>query len=73
MGSREADIRTLYEAADWGSALSIIQRYAIRYIFIGRLERSTYAVNLEKFSRNLELGFSQGEVQVYIVSQTMKE
>ena len=67
VGTREADIRTLYEVSEWGRALAMIQRYEIRYIFIGRLERSTYAVSPEKFANNLELGFSQGEVQVYVV------
>jgi len=67
VGTREADIRTLYETADWETALRIIQQYDIRYIFVGSLENSTYAVNPTKFERHLDLGFSQGSVQIYIV------
>ena len=73
VGTREADIRTLFEVPDWARALVIIRRYDIRYIFVGRLERSTYAVNSEKFMMNLEMGFSQGEVQVFVIPPTLKE
>ena len=73
MGTREADIRTLFEVPDWGRALGIIRRYDIRYIFVGGLERSTYAVNSEKLLMNLKLGFSQGETQVFVVPPNLKE
>jgi uncharacterized membrane protein len=71
VGTREADIRTLYETADWETALGIIRQYDIRYIFVGSLENSTYAVNPLKFEQRLDLGFAQGAVQVYIVPQTL--
>lgn len=71
VGNREADIRTLYEAADWETALGIIRQYDIRYIFIGSLENSTYAVNPLKFEQTLDLGFEQGSVQIYVVPQSL--
>ena len=67
VGSREEDVRLLYETFDWQSALTIIQRYNIRYIFVGSLEMSTYAVNEEKFTQNLRAVFSEGDVRVYLV------
>jgi len=67
VGSREEDIRLLYETFDWQSALTIIQRYNVRYIFVGSLEMSTYAVNEEKFTQNLRAVFSEGDVRVYLV------
>jgi YYY domain-containing protein len=73
VGSREADLRMLYEAADWETTLSIIRQYDIRYIFVGSLENSTYAVNPNKFEQNLELGFEQGAVRVYVVPQSLLE
>lgn len=73
VGSRETDIRMLYETPDWATALTFIQRYDIRYIFVGSLERSTYAINDAKFSQNLEVGFSEGDVLVYIVPELLNE
>jgi YYY domain-containing protein len=73
VGSREGDIRTLYETPDWNTTLAIIQRYDIAYIYIGSLEMSTYAVFMEKFNQNLGSGFSQGSVTVYIVPHTLRQ
>lgn len=73
VGSRETDIRTLYETPKWADALAIIERYDIRYIYIGSLEMSTYALNMEKFEQNLNLGFEQGGIRVFVVSPTLKE
>jgi len=66
-GTRQQDIETLYSTPDWGTAQAIIQRYNIRYIYIGNLERSTYRVNDEKFSRFLKLIYQQGTVAIYEV------
>jgi YYY domain-containing protein len=49
-GSRQNDIQTLYTTSDWSTAQEIIQKYNIRYVYIGNLERSTYPVNEEKFT-----------------------
>ena len=71
VGNRETDIRTLYEAPDWQTALDIIQRYGIRYLYIGSLELNTYAVDPYKFEQNLEVGFSDAGVQVFVVPDTL--
>jgi uncharacterized membrane protein len=67
-GSREQDIETLYSSNDWATAQEIIDRYNIRYIVVGNLERTTYQVNEEKFNRFLKPVFQQGNVTVYEVS-----
>jgi YYY domain-containing protein len=66
-GSRAEDIKTLYTTSDWATTQQIIDRYNIRYVFVGNLERSTYPVNEEKFGRFLEIVFQQGNVTVYEV------
>lgn len=66
-GTRKADIQTLYTTNDWITTQEILDRYDIRYIFIGNLERSTYQVNEEKFNRFLRPVFQQGSVTVYEV------
>ncbi|HLF74456.1 MAG TPA: DUF2298 domain-containing protein [Anaerolineales bacterium] len=66
-GTRQSDIETLYMVNDWVTTQDIINRYHIRYIYVGNLERSTYQVNEEKFNRLLKPVFQQGSVTVYEV------
>jgi YYY domain-containing protein len=66
-GSREQDIEMLYATPDWFTAQEILNRYGIRYVYIGNLERTTYQVIEEKFSGFLKLAFQQGNVSVYEV------
>jgi uncharacterized membrane protein len=65
LGSRAQDIEALYTAHEWITTQDIIDRYKIRYIFVGNLERSTYNVNEEKFSRFLKPVFQHGNVTIY--------
>jgi uncharacterized membrane protein len=67
-GTRADDIAALYTTNDWAATQDIIDRYNIRYIYIGNLERSTYNVNEEKFNRFLKPAFQQGSVTVYEAS-----
>ena len=64
-GTRAEDIQTLYSVNDWTITQDIINRYNIRYIYVGNLERSTYQVNEEKFNRFLKPVFQQGSVTIY--------
>jgi YYY domain-containing protein len=66
-GSRQSDIEMLYTAPDWNVALQIIERYNIRYVYVGGLERSTYRVSEEKFAIFLKPVFQQGNVAIYEV------
>ncbi len=68
-GSRLQDLETLYSTNDWNATQDIINRYHIRYIFVGDLERTTYHVNETKFNRFLRPVFQQGNVTVYEVPQ----
>jgi len=64
-GTREADIQTLYEIPDWNTARVIIDRYHIRYIVVGMLERATYKVSEVKFQQHLVVLFQVGNTIVY--------
>ncbi|MCC7119472.1 MAG: hypothetical protein IT310_13185 [Anaerolineales bacterium] len=64
-GSRQDDIKTLYSAPDWVTANAILEKYNIRYVYIGRTERIFAQVNDEKFSKHLKLIFQQGDVSIY--------
>ena len=66
-GSRQDDIAQLYSTPNWETARDVIQKYHIRYIYIGDLERTTYPVDEEKFQQNLVRVFQKGGVSIYAV------
>jgi YYY domain-containing protein len=74
MGSRQPDLERLYCSRDWQEAKEILDRYQIRYIVIGGLERSTYAPGTSscpsglqeaKFLTQLRQAFQQGSITIY--------
>ncbi len=67
MGSRGTDIERLYRTTNWTEAREILQRYSIRYVYVGSLEYSAYAPNLLKFDQNLTKIFDQNGVLIYQV------
>jgi len=66
-GSRREDVAKLYTTARWEEAQDIIEKYDIRYIYIGSLERVSLPVNEGKFASRLEPVFQQGNVVIYEV------
>ena len=66
-GSRRDDIETLYTTPDWQTTQLILQRYGVRYVVVGNLERTSYRVNEEKFNNYLKPVFQQGSVAIYAV------
>ncbi len=67
MGSRQNDIETLFRTTDWESARAILEKYQIRYVYLGALERSTYRANETKFTNNLNAVYQDGDVSIYEV------
>jgi len=65
IGTREGDVRFLYESSDWVSAQEILDRYDITYIIIGSLERNTYQVKDDKFTNHLVRIFSNSTSDIY--------
>lgn len=65
MGSREGDIQLLYSTPDWLTAKEVIEKYSIRYIYIGDLERSKYTIIEDKFQEFLILVFENSTVRIY--------
>lgn len=66
-GTRGDDLATLYQTTDWETARAIIERYNIRYVYIGPLERSAYTIYEDKFTIFLREIFRQGQVVIYEV------
>jgi uncharacterized membrane protein len=65
MGTRESDIRELYETNDWKTAETILDDYSIRYIIIGSYENTAYRVNNLKFNERLPIVFKNQEIVIY--------
>lgn len=72
MGTREEDIRLLYRTPNWLDAKSIIERYNIRYIYIGSFERNAYRVNETKFREHLRVAFENNSVVIYLVPEGLQ-
>lgn len=66
-GTRQEDIRRLYETDSWEEAQRILRQYGIRYIYVGSLEYLTYRVQVEKFERHLLPVFRHDGVVIYAV------
>ncbi len=64
-GTRSEDIVTLYVTPHWDTAKAVIDRYDIRYIFVGATEYASMPVKEEKFRAHLKIIFQQGSVTVY--------
>lgn len=63
--SREDDVKLLYATSNWQTALDILKKYNVRYIYIGGLERSTYHVLEDKFKQHLKQVYQLGDVTIY--------
>jgi uncharacterized membrane protein len=66
-GSRLEDIQLLYETRNWQEAEQVIQKYEIRYVFIGTLEQREYRVEEEKFQIHMDKVFQSETVSIYEV------
>ena len=65
MGDRQYDITLLYSTDSWEEAAGIIEKYNIRYIYVGDLERTTYNLDDRKFKENLPVIFENHSTVIY--------
>jgi len=70
MGSREKDVKLLYETSSWYDAKGILEKYNIRYVIIGVYEKSAYQVSIPKFENNLDVVYQNNSVTIYEVTDT---
>jgi YYY domain-containing protein len=67
IGSRESDIRQIYQSNDWAETLALLHKYRVNYVYIGGYEFNTYNVNEDKFTRNLGIAYQNESVRIYEV------
>ncbi|HEY9086987.1 MAG TPA: hypothetical protein VIO36_02375, partial [Anaerolineaceae bacterium] len=66
---RAADVDTIYRSTSWLETLALLQKYHVRYVFVGQAERSTYRVSTGKFDANLKPVFQNETTIVYEVPE----
>ncbi|MBN1439968.1 MAG: glycosyltransferase family 39 protein [Anaerolineales bacterium] len=70
---RDAEIQAFYETEDLAAARAFLERYDVKYVVVGQLERAYYAgPGLDKFdimaaSGELKVVFSEGQTVIYEV------
>ena len=67
MGSRNDDIKRIYETHSWETAKELLENYHVRYVFIGSAEKNAYNIQDKKFDRNLTKVFDSGNCRIYQV------
>lgn len=69
---RDNDVRTIYATNSWDEALDLLQRYDVRYIVIGNLERATYHVVDAKFQGVLQPVYETNTLVIYEVPESLR-
>ena len=74
MGSRQSDIEQIYCNRDWPLTQALLERYEVRYVYVGELERTTYTqetcgtgLDDNKFFRYLNPVYRLGSVTIFEV------
>jgi len=63
---RKPDIETIYASLDAQAALTLMDKYGIRYVYVGPLERGHYPpAALDKFDYIMDVVYEQGAVTIY--------
>ncbi len=53
-GEREGEVEKLYKTNDWATAAAILDKYNVKYVYVGPLEFGAYGgMDLRKFDQNL--------------------
>ncbi|MEI7772422.1 MAG: DUF2298 domain-containing protein, partial [Chloroflexales bacterium] len=65
IAARERDIPAIYAARDMAAARALLDRYRVRYVYLGPVERRLYGESAAAFARALPVAFRQGDITIY--------
>ncbi|HSW87882.1 MAG TPA: DUF2298 domain-containing protein [Candidatus Saccharimonadales bacterium] len=66
---RITDVQTLYTTTDIPTAVSLIRKYNIKYVFIGDMERKKYpAIQIEKFNKLGKIIYHNSSTWIYQIT-----
>ncbi len=61
-----ADVQTIYESTDVSQTQALLQKYGAQYVYVGGLERATYAsLDEDKFYQLGTVVYDSGNVQIF--------
>ena len=67
---RGSDVNLIYTSKDPQTVLATLQRYQVKYLYVGNLEKATYnTADLSRFSKYLPVVYSMDGVTIYQVPQ----
>lgn len=67
---RGSDVNLIYTSKDSQTVLATLQRYQVKYLYVGNLEKATYNnADLSRFSTYLPVVYSRDGVTIYQVPQ----
>jgi len=66
-GKRASEVKTIYETMDINLAKSLLEKYQVKYVFVGEKEREKYQVFENKFKNLGEIVFTQGNTRIYLL------
>ena len=66
LGARQGDLALVYRDADPSAIRSILNRYAVRFVVVGDVERRSYGDQVgARFEGVLPVAFRSGNVTIY--------
>jgi len=68
VGSREAEVKILYTSNDWTEISNVIEKYSIRYIYLGNLEKNLYITDGEFLKSNLPVIYQNSNVTIFEIA-----
>jgi uncharacterized membrane protein len=71
VGTRTADVQTMYESPDYADTRKLLNQYQVKYVVIGEMERTKYKdINETKFSNIGKPVFNQGSTTIYQIDES---
>ena len=73
LAERNEAVEKIYTAPDLSEAVPLLQRYDIKYIYVGPVEKDVYGeAGLSKFERDFELVYASDTVNIYRVPDDLQ-
>jgi len=71
---RKTDVELIYSTPDPAQARELLDKYDVRYVYVGELERQNYAQeSLAKFDRIGQPVFQMDEVTIYAIPEAQSQ
>lgn len=59
------EVKTMYESTDINKTKALLNKYHVKYVFVGTLEREKYAVYEAKFGQLGKVVYQNGDTRIY--------